>query len=286
MSDMAIVKVLARHNPSYASLANYVMRYMLHDDKADKSRVYTQNLRSDTVAGYVREFINNESFRKFPRRDMIYLTHEILSFHRQQDNAIITPKILDDLISEYMRLRGEKGIILAAPHFDKDHIHVHFAISALEFRTGKSFGMNKAQLHELKISFQRYHTERYPEIGLSTPHHGKGERNLSHAEWHRKEREKIMDTVKKCYSAAQSQQHFLDLLRAEGLHHYERNGKPTGIEHDGLKFRFSRMLEEKQFESLGVDRTEEEKALAELQSIRDRQQGLDRDNRDEWEVAR
>jgi len=47
-----------------------------------------------------------------------------------------------------------------------------------------------------------------------------------------------------------------------------------------LKFRFSRLLPEKQFEDLLVERSEEDRALAEIQAIREQQQGRDNRERD------
>lgn len=270
---MAIVKILSRHTPSYRSL----IQYILDEAKLGKAEVYTHNLRSDTVDGYVQEFIENEAIRKQSRSDQIYLFHEILSFSAYEDSAVITKEMIDDFVHEYIRLRGETGIMIGAVHRDKEHVHVHFCTSGLHFRTGKSFGMSKVKLHELKVSFQEYHKHKYPELTESLPEHGKGERYKSHVQWHAAQRERIIDTVNKCFAQATSQQEFLALLRDRELHHYERNSKPTGIEYEGLKFRFSRLLSDKQFESLPIERSDEDQALAEIQAVREWQQ--DRDER-------
>ena len=268
---MAIVKILSRHSPTYASLVKYVLRYIVNVDKNDLQHVYTSNLRSDTIAGYVQEFIENEAFRRHTRADQIHLLHEIVSFSSEEVRESITPEMIDDLAHEYMRLRGSTGVILGAPHFDRDHVHLHFCVSALQYRTGLSFGLNKAQLQELKVSFQEYHQRHFPELTRSAPEHGKGGRYASNKRWHKERREGITAAVRQCMTQATSLQHFLELLRENDLHHYERNGEATGIEHDGAKFRFSRLLEPGQLESLPNDRSEEEKALAEIRSVRARQ---------------
>ncbi|TSD63876.1 hypothetical protein FFF34_015010 [Inquilinus sp. KBS0705] len=110
----------------------------------------------------------------------------------------------------------------------------HFAVSALHFRTGKSFGLSKAQLFELKQSFQHYHKQHYPEISKSFPTHGKGT-SISYAQWNREQREHIFTAVQQCFADARSQQVFIARLAERQLFHYERNGKITGIEHDGKK---------------------------------------------------
>jgi len=273
---MAIIKVLSRHSPTYSGLINYI----LNESKVDKDEIYTHNLRSVDVTGYVREFMENEAFRRQPRSDQIYLFHEIISFHAQETDAVITKDMIDDLVQTYIELRGNTGVMLGAVHRDKEHIHIHFCSSGLHYRTGKSFGLSKAQLHQVKVQFQEYHKARYTELAMSAPKHGRGEQSLSHAEWHRRQRQQFNDVVRECFSQARSQQHFLELLRDNNLPHYERSGKPTGIEYDGGKFRFSRLLEDKQFDSLPVERGAEEQALAEIRAIRQRQQGRDQRDRD------
>jgi len=113
---------------------------------------------------------------------------------------------------------------------------------------------------------------------MSMPEHGKGQRYVNHAQSHAKQREQIIDTVTACFVQAKTQQEFLALLRDQELHHYGRNGKATGIEYEGTKFRFSRLLPDKQFDSLPIERYEEDTVLAEIQAVRQHQR--ERDERD------
>lgn len=169
---MAIVKILSRHTPSYKSLISYILK----DGKNKAPEIFRHNLRSQTLDGYTREFVENESFRKHARKDQIYLFHEILSFNANEDSAKITPQAMKEIAKEYMRMRGRDGVMLGAVHRDKDHIHLHLCVSALKFRTGKSFRLSKAELQNLKISIQNYHKLKYPELSQSSPEHGKVEK--------------------------------------------------------------------------------------------------------------
>ncbi len=277
---MAIVKILSRHSPSYASLVKYVLRYVANEDKSHGWQVYTQNLRSGTITGYVKEFVENEAFRRQSRTDQIHLFHEIVSFGAMENREAITPAMIDDLAQQYMRLRGNAGVMVGAVHRDKDHVHMHFCVSALHYRTGKSFGLGKAQLHELKTSFQKYHELHYPELTKSVPFHGRGGRYMSDRAWRVQQRQQIVERVRQCFAQAKSQTDFLSQLRAADLHHYERNGVPTGITYEGVKFRFSRLLEERQLSNLPIDRSEEEQVLAEISAIRERQRGRDERSHD------
>jgi hypothetical protein len=277
---MAIVKILARHSPSYRSLISYILK----EGKADVREVYTNNLRGADIHAYVSQFMENEAFRRKTRSDQIYLFHEIVSFHAQEKIGI-TKEAIGDLVAQYFKLRGDTGMMLAAAHRDKDHVHVHFCVSALNYRTGKSFGMNKSQLNELKVKFQEYHRKRYPELAKSLPEHGKGTAYRTHAQWHAHRRQEIAGQVQEILNSSTSQRAFLESLREEGLHHYERNGRPTGIEYEGQKFRFSRLLEGRAFEDLPVERSEEDTALAEIRAIREMRRDTER-QRDGYERER
>lgn len=278
---MAVVKILSRHSPSYASLINYI----LQEGKNERPEVISHNLRANTPEGYAKEFIANESFRQHFRSDQVYLFHEIISFNGKEDD--ISSEAIRDIAQEYVRLRGHEGVILGAVHRDKDHVHMHMCVSALKFRTGTSFRLSKNELRELKVSFQEYHKEKYPQISKSFPEHGKGKAYLKDAKWyalHKEQRNllkmQINDKVRSCFEKATSQTHFLELLREGDLHHYERNGVAKGIEFEDSKFRFSGLLEPEQFESLPVDLTEEEKALDDIRSIREEREEKDQEGRD------
>lgn len=284
---MAIVKVLSRRNPTYSSLVSYVLKYIANYEKNDLNKIYTNNLRSNAVDGFVKEFAENEAARQIDRKDAIRLFHEIVSFSAEENIGLFTQEVIDDLAKEYMRLRGNKAVILGACHTDRKHFHLHFCVSALEYRTGKSFGLNKAQLRELKERYQAYHKTRYPELTKSFPMHGSGERQLTHGQWHAKRREEVIEKVRQLFAQSTTQNQFLDLLRDAGLHHYERNaGKPEGIEYEGARFRFSRLIGKGQLATLPIDRTEEEKALAEIRAVRERQKERDSVSRDIEDRAR
>jgi hypothetical protein len=278
---MAVVKILSRHNPSYASLINYI----LQDGKNEKPEIISHNLRSDTIPGYTKGFIENESLRQHTRSDQVYLFHEIISFNAKEDN--ISTDIIKDIATEYMRLRGNEGLMIGAVHRDKEHVHFHMCVSALKFRTGTSFRLSKAELRELKVSLQEYHKQKYPEISKSFPEHGKGKAYLKDGQWytlHKEQRnllkDQINNKVRSCFEKATSQKEFLELLREEDLHHYERGGKPYGIEYEDTHFRFSSLLEPEQFESLPIDLDEEEQALAEISSIREEREEKELEDRE------
>ena len=265
-----IVKILTRHSPSYASLIKYILK------EGKGSEVITHNLRSDNQEGYVKEFLENEALRKHQRTGSVYMYHEIISLSAKEDNTKITDSMLKNLAQKYISLRGKNGIYVGAVHRDEDHIHIHFCSGGTEFRTGKAFRLSKQKLQNLKIKFQEYHQKKFPELTKSTANHGAGKEYVKNKEWqlqHRDERksvkEQICQTVTDCFAKAKSQKEFLESLRGNGLHYYERNGIPTGIE-SGIKIRFSRLgITKEQFNGLPIDRTEEDKALQVIAKLRE-----------------
>lgn len=279
---MAIVKILARHSPSYSSLIHYI----LSESKTAKDQVFTQNLRPGTVEDYVRGFVENEAFRRGQRSDQTYLFHEIVSFNSVEDGAVMTDAVLGDLAREYMRLRGDTGVMLGAVHRDKKHVHMHFCVSALHFRTGKSFGLSKGGLLDRKTRFQEYHLLRYPEIDMSDPEHGKGDPYQRDGTRWAIRRELLAGEVGKCFAKAKTQREFLELLRDGGLDYYERGGRAAGIERDGSRVSFERLLGGERLEALPAGREEEDRTLEEIRRIRERQRGRDRTFDDYGDRAR
>ena len=265
---MAIIKILGRHSPSYSSLINYILK----DGENKRSEIFTQNLLSDSIDGWTKEFILNESYRKNTRFDQLYLYHEILSFNSEDKDKLST-EIINDIAREYMKLRGNESVILGGLHKDKEHIHLHFCVSALKFRIGKSNRLSKAELLKLKNEIQLFHKQKYPEISKSSPNHGSGKSYQTNKQWYKEQRnqlkEQIENKVRSYFEKSSSRNEFLELLRDENLYYYERKGIPTGIEYENMKFRFSRLgIEHEQLESLPKDLSEEEKTLKEIFSIR------------------
>src|SRR5215204_5663195 len=112
-----IVKVKSHKRPSFGNLLNY----LVHNkdrlfDATGKSMLVTHNLKGSTIDKWVPQFQRNEQFRLRKRKDSVYCTHEILSWHKD-DSSEITPQKLESITREYIRLRNSKGLAVAVPHF-------------------------------------------------------------------------------------------------------------------------------------------------------------------------
>lgn len=267
---MAVVKILARHNPSYKSLINYILK-----EQNEKPQIITHNLHTNDPILTAREFLENESYRTTTRSDQVFLYHEIISFSNQ-DSQKIHPEMLEDLGRKYIEFRGNEGVFFGAVHNDRDHVHLHFCVSGTKLYTGKAMRLSKENLKELKINFENYQKQKYPELENSLCDHGKGKPYQKNKEYFINQRTtmkvKIEEIVKTCLEKADTQKEFLELLRENDIHHYERKtGEPTGVVFENAKYRFTSLdMDMNRFRSLPIDHEEDKKALKELEDIRNR----------------
>lgn len=226
-------------------------------DKENRSFIVTHNLKGKKIEKWVTQFKENEKFRKRKRKDSVILTHEIISFHKD-DSENITVEKLKEIAREYINKRNIKGIYVAVPHFDKEHYHIHICASGVEYRVGKSLRMSKAGFQKLKKDIQNYQVERYPELSKSLVEHDKKRKSrITEKEYQQKlrtgratKREQVLEIMESCFKASSSRNEFYKRLKGCGLETYQRSGKITGVVLDKVKFRLNRL-------GFPVDRIEE-----------------------------
>ncbi len=236
--------------------ARGLLQYALNDrkrlfDKEGRSFVVTHNLKGQGIDEWVNEIKANEKFRKHKRRNNIFLTQEIISFHRD-DSKNITLRKMQDMAREYMRLRNPNALFVAAPHFDKNHWHIHIIAAALEYRTGKSLRMSRKELSELKQNIQHYQIRKYPELLNSVVKHGRKRKSLvREREYQYKlrtgkqtKREILLSILNDISIKSKDREDFLVQLLENNLSTYIRGGRIYGIVSEGRKFRFK---------TLGID---------------------------------
>lgn len=256
-----IVKVKSFKRPSFKKL----LEYMLHDnarlfDEKDKSFVLTHNLKGDDIEKWVNQFKENETHRLRKRKDSVILTHEILSWHRDDAKNISLDK-MQEMAREYIQKRNPKGVYVAVPHFDKEHYHIHICASGVEYRAGKAMRMSKSDFGKLKKDIQNYQIGHFPELSKSVVAHGKKENGkASDREYNYKlrtgrdtQKEQVIGMLKTCYKKANSKDTFYQLINECGLKTYDRGGKTTGIIFGRNKFRFNRIgFTEERIEMLNI----------------------------------
>ena len=224
---------------------------MLHDkDRLFDSKGYsftvTHNIKGDSIEGWVKQYKENEEYRQNRRVDSVLVTHEIISFHRDDAENISFGK-LEDIARQYVRERNINGMYVAVPHFDKEHYHIHICASGIEYLTGKSMRLAKKDLKVLKEKIQGYQMEKYPELSRSIVNHGSSPKEkalLSEKEYQYRlrtgratDREQVIGMLKTCYKKANSRDTFFELLKETGLSTYVRGGRISGVVFSDRKFR-------------------------------------------------
>jgi len=246
-----IIKIKSHKKPSFLNLLDY----MVNDkdrlfDQEGHSFAITYNLKGDTIEEWDNQFRANEEFRQHRRANSVILTHEILSWHRDDAKDISLGK-LEDMARQYIRLRNPNGMYVAVPHFDKEHYHVHICTSGIEYSSGKTMRLAKKDLQELKQKIQQYQIEKYPELSKSIVNHGKQKKEyalLSEKEYWCKQRtarasdkEQVIGILKTCYKMAISKDDFFNKLKECGLSTYIRGGRISGVVYCERKFRLKRL---------------------------------------------
>ena len=217
-------------------------------DKKDKSFLITHNLKGRKIDKLVAQFIKNESFRKRKRKDSVIITHEIISFHKDDSENINIEK-LEEIAREYINKRNINGLYVAVPHFDKEHYHIHICASGVDYRLGKSLRMSKAGFQKLKKDIQNFQIEKFPEISKSLVAHEKKTKSYqTEKEYQQKLRtnrvtnkETILENIGNCLNTSNSKDEFFKKLKDSGLDTYTRSGKITGVVYENMKFRFTRL---------------------------------------------
>lgn len=258
-------------------------------DREGKSMLVKHNLRSSDINGWVKEYMENESYRRHRRSNANYCLHEILSFHKDS-SPHLNAKILEDFARIYTNLRADNALVLAVAHHDKDHQHIHLAISGISYRVGLSTRISKAEFAQIKERMQELQLLRYPELGHSIVKHGeksKKKRVVSTKEYQFSERtgrpsnkQMLADEIQEALSIAKSEKDLKLLLEAEGIETYERNGQLTGVYLGKRKYRFRTLLPKDDITQLIGRKPEkaEEKEPARDQEDRNKSKDADKEN--------
>ena len=230
-----IIKVKARKRGRFKKL----LHYMFHDQK--DPYVITHNMKGHTVSEWIKEFEDNESNRKRRRINSTLLTHEILSWH-QDDNP--SDQMIEDMTRQYINNRNPFGMYVGVIHRDKNHVHVHLCVSGVEYVSGRSMRMSKREFRDLKIAAQEYQTNKYPGLTNSVVDFRTPSFDRHKTYWIKKRGEiPKVDLIKNTINMVMQRnpKDWLKEIRKYGLVPYERSGKLIGVWEGKRKYRFKRL---------------------------------------------
>jgi len=188
------------------------------------------------IKNIARQFNQNESKRKIKRSNSCLAFHEIVSFHKA-DTDKLPKKVLLKIARKYAKERSPNSLVVSTMHSDKDHLHIHNVISALEFATGKPVRLSRKEFKEVKNRMEQYQDK---ELGLefSKVNHSKKkdailqldiERELN-LRGKRSERQDIQDILVRVYARVRKEKVHYSELENAGLKLYSRGGKIVGVQ--------------------------------------------------------
>lgn len=255
----------------------YIKEYLLAttEQKENQPFVMTHNIRPyRNLNDIIRQFEQNEDGRISKRKDSPTIHHTIISFG-SKDNSKITDDILKDLVSEYIKLRGENLLFAVAKHEDKDHIHAHLCMSA-STTDGRSARISRKEFAEIKDKLQEYQKQKYPFLEHSLPEHGKKQKAIEKGEWKsyiRDERSSIKNRLFDTISSIRPEgtKELLEQLEAQGYVPYYRASTLTGVRHleSNLKFRFNRLgVDIEELKRIDEQHKKEEELLQQIAGVR------------------
>ncbi len=279
MSEATDAKLLAEMKAFPGTVEEFIKTCLVNKSlvqipKEEKATLLLKhNIASMTAKGMAKEFEKNEANRMHKRVDQTLINHMIFSWHNQ-DGKHLTDAMLTDMARKYIELRGENNLYCFTKHVDKEHTHLHAAVSGTSLN-GLSSRISKDVFAYIKVEMDRYQKEQYPEL-CSLPEHGKSKNRGKGAKYEYKidERANVKSTLLKCTDVAQrsatSTEHFLSLLQEQGFSAYYRAGVLTGVQSDnGLKFRFSRLgVDMAALQERDDKKAKDDKAVNELRELR------------------
>lgn len=278
--DARFMKDLASKYPDN-NLQAYLENYVYPGDKRlvnipiNSPFVIRHNMPGNTIKEFVQAFEKNEAGRIHKRVDQTSVHHTIISWSAK-DTPNISYTMLRDISREYIRLRGEKNLYVGNLHTDREHLHLHIAMSATTI-DGKSSRVSRQEFEQIKVQLQEYSMRHYPEIKHSIVQHGKlklEREKEAYIKNIRNERNKgkevLAKVVETTYSKSTSTEHFFSLLKESNYSVYYRNSAPTGIiTEDGYKYRFSRLnVDLEHLHQLSLVQAKEAEHLKDLKELR------------------
>lgn len=171
---MIIKSKTHRSRGAYHAVLGYIFREEArYRDSEGRELFVRHNVmgRPEQIDFMVKQFRDNLDLRSRSRSDNIQIVHEILSFH-PEDSHEISSADLKTMTRAWIEKRGPQGMYVAVAHGDKEHVHVHVVSSPLEFGTGKSMRLSRAQFSTLQQSMQELQQERFPHLSRSVVEYG------------------------------------------------------------------------------------------------------------------
>ena len=249
-----IIKMLrCKQRSDIGRLVDYVLCDKERIKNINDTFFIAHNMYARNQEEFKKAFYANDEFRK-KRKNGVVIYHEVLSFSEKDK---VTLKQLEYITQKYIALRANDAIVLAKPHIEEGHYHVHLLISGTACCSSKVMRLDNKQFAHVRKSIEKYQLEKYPELTHSIVHINKKEKDrLQEKEGKNKRKERGLQTKKRMgthkkldkeklqkalfemLDYSQTKDDFMRFLEQESLELYLYRGKLTGVIYKGRKYRF------------------------------------------------
>ena len=218
-------------------------KYALQMERASSDSLKREKILEKRIQNMLRQLESNESKRKIARKNANRAYHEIISFHREDTNKL-PKRVLMKIARKYAKERAPKAMVVSTMHSDKDHLHIHNVITALEFATGRPIRLTRKEFKEVKKRMEYWQEK---ELGLthSRVDHSKKKAQILQLDIERElnlrgkksERQQIQEKLIEVFAKARTAKvHYKEFIKA-GLDLYSRGEKIVGIQGATRRYR-------------------------------------------------
>lgn len=240
-----ILKSLGRKTSNYGQLLAYILKQG-EKEPVPPHLIWKQHVMGKTIEEMEREYLENEKNRLYQRKGVNKMYHEWLSIS-DLDKDRVNDDMLKALALEYGKLRNSSAIIVSAVHKDKDHVHIHFAVSGTEL-SGKSLRVTKQVFNQIKKDLQAFQIQKFPQLQNSIIDFDKKSKNKIHDKEFKAIEQKgnsdkliLREQLEDVFQSAISKEDFIQKLQEKGITTYAR-GKLGGVTmENGRNLRFKNL---------------------------------------------
>lgn len=245
-----IVKSASRKDNSFDQLIDYLFKEEQDGHVHEHGFTFLHNIYGNDLGAeeIARKFKENDQYRK-KRSNGVSAYHEILSFS-PEDQESLTRDVMEDITREYIQRRAPDALVVAKSEFEKDHIHIHIAISGNNFGEKQVTRMSKAEFKQLKEDMEQYQEKHYPFLksyvrsrdaekykDKNIERKGQKEKQMEDRGVKLTKKQQREKEVLDCFDAHDDLYEFVVDLKKKGYRTYGRNGRVEGIYVNGGKQR-------------------------------------------------
>jgi len=280
-----IIKSMSRKSPDFLQLLSYINK---EDQQKNKAIFHNLVSHTDDIKAISQEFLENSAFSK-KIINGVQCYHEILSLPQiPRSYQEKFPEILDDLAKTYLNLRVPNGLGYAKAHLDTEHPHIHFCISANNYRQRNKHRLSKADFNQVKQRIKAYIREKFPEL---EPKQKEKYQQINRTKSHKKNhgqttKEQLSQKISDIFLSEKSLEPVLEALNSSGIVIYHRGTKKLyGAKYGGKKYRLKTLGIRELVDERVKQWQRTKKRLAELEKIQEQKEQI-REKEKEQEQAK